>query len=548
MMLSFAGFAQNELLTKIAGGPCCIQSFRQGIVISRRRNRIYEDNRHNHGRNVQWDRRFRVRPSELVTKRVRMSYADGIIGNVSQMFAAGQSDCVESQIDFRQDMERKSGRIYPAGDQVMPNQEPQRDQLFRVLAIQLGLLDATRLEQLGKDSGQSKGDSFASLILERAGLSDHDQQGLRWLVERTLASQQVATNDRSMESTGATGLHTPGLPEESKFLSTIINPLPQHSIISSAMLPSKTAIAATATAGVMSSADRYVGKRFHAKGGIGQVWLTRDLNFGREVALKELLPERRDELSEKRFLIEAKVTGQLEHPGIVPVYDLHTEGGNGAFYTMRFIQGRTLRDEIREFHRKKGTGQSRSLGQASLLNSFIAICNTIEYAHSRGVIHRDLKGQNVAIGEFGEVIVLDWGLAKVMNEGEAEANANNVLQESSAESTQDGAIIGTPSFMSPEQAIGQNNRVGPRSDIYSLGVILYEILTGQTPFKSDDLRELLKQVVSTQPLPPTKIAATVPGPLEAVCLKALAKKPEDRYGSARELADEVRRFLADEPR
>lgn len=428
----------------------------------------------------------------------------------------------------------------------MLNQELERDQLYRVLAIQLGLLDATRLEQFSKDSDES-GVSFAYLILERAGLSDHDQQGLRWLVERTLATQQVATNHGSIESTGATGLQTPQLPGESKFLSTIIKPLPQRSIIVSATPPSKPALTATATSGIMSSADRYVEKRFHAKGGIGQVWLARDLNFGREVALKELLPERRDELSERRFLIEAKVTGQLEHPGIVPVYDLHTEGTTGAFYTMRFIQGRTLRDEIREFHGKKDTGQSRSLGQANLLNSFIAICNTIEYAHSRGVIHRDLKGQNVAIGEFGEVIVLDWGLAKVWHEGEAEANATHVLRDSSSESTHDGAIIGTPAFMSPEQAIGQNDRVGPRSDIYSLGVMLYEILTGQTPFKSDDLRDLLKQVVSAPPLPPTKIAATVPKSLEAVCLKALAKRPEDRYGSARELADEVRRFLADEP-
>jgi hypothetical protein len=236
---------------------------------------------------------------------------------------------------------------------MMPNQELERDQLFRVLAIQLGLLDATRLEQLSKVSGRSGGDSFASLILERAGLSDHDQQGLRWLVERTLATQQVTTNDRSMESTGATCLHTPPLPGESKFLSTVIEPLQQQSVISSATQQSKTPPAATVISGVMSSADRYVEKRFHAKGGIGQIWLTQDLKFGREVALKELLPERRDELSERRFLIEAKVTGQLEDPGIVPVYDLHTEGATGAFYTMRFIQGRTLRDEIREsLHRR----------------------------------------------------------------------------------------------------------------------------------------------------------------------------------------------------
>ena len=168
-------------------------------------------------------------------------------------------------------------------------------------------------------------------------------------------------------------------------------------------------------------------------------------------------------------------------------------------------------------------------------------------ASRRRISERRSRHNNLRLDSVSWPIVLDWGLAKVINDSEAEPNATNVLQESPSESTHDGAIIGTPAFMSPEQAIGQNDRVGPRSDIYSLGVILYEILTGQTPFKSDDLRDLLKQVVSAPPAPPTRIAATVPKSLEAVCLKALAKQPDDRYGSARELADEVRRYLADEP-
>src|SRR5262249_33700626 len=162
---------------------------------------------------------------------------------------------------------------------------------------------------------------------------------------------------------------------------------------------------------------RYTLTRLHATGGIGRVWLAYDSDLGREVALKELRPERTEDRGvAERFLHEARITGQLEHPGIVPVYELTRRPEDGQpFYTMRFIKGRTLTDAIRTYHDKRTSGRAEPLERVALLNAFVATCNAVAYAHSRGVIHRDLKGQNVVLGDFGEVVVLDWGFAKVLD-------------------------------------------------------------------------------------------------------------------------------------
>jgi len=162
---------------------------------------------------------------------------------------------------------------------------------------------------------------------------------------------------------------------------------------------------------------RYTLTRLHATGGIGRIWLAYDRDLGREVALKELRPERSDDRGfAERFLHEAQVTGQLEHPGIVPVYELtRRPGDRQPFYTMRFIRGRPLTAAVRAYHDERPAGRAEPLDRVALLSAFVATCNAVAYAHSRGVIHRDLKGQNVVLGDFGEVVVLDWGFAKVLD-------------------------------------------------------------------------------------------------------------------------------------
>jgi serine/threonine-protein kinase len=299
------------------------------------------------------------------------------------------------------------------------------------------------------------------------------------------------------------------------------------------------------------SRQRYTLSRLHAQGGIGQVWLARDGDLGRDVALKELRPERADHPAVwARFLEEAKITGQLEHPSIVPVYELakRTEDQK-PFYTMRFIKGRTLAEAIKTYHRRREADEAGPLELRELLSDFGSVCQAVAYAHSRRVLHRDLKPQNVVLGDFGEVIVLDWGLAKVLGQAEGPVSLLPVAvaPEGSRDETVQGQVLGTPAYMPPEQAEGRLDLLDQRSDVYGLGAILYEMLTGGPPLAGEDTEAVLRQVVQESPVAPRQRVAATPAALEAVCLKALAKRPEERYGSAKELAAEVQRFLADEP-
>jgi serine/threonine-protein kinase len=416
-----------------------------------------------------------------------------------------------------------------------------RNLLFGVLALQLDLIDAPRFAEVCSAWAGRKGTPLADLLVERGWLTAEDKTDVERLLQRKLTrhggdarASLAATADRDVRATLAAIedsdiAHSLARLEQHDVLSRVstVNPLPE-------------------------ARGRYVLTRLHAQGGLGRVWLARDNSLCRDVALKELRPEGAEQPALwARFLEEAQVTGQLEHPGIVPVYELARRADDGQpFYAMRFVRGRTLSAAIKAYHDQRQAGTATPLELRGLLNAFVAVCNAAAYAHSRGVIHRDLKPANVVLGDFGEVMVLDWGLAKVLGRGPVGEPAPPVAlaADQPHQETARGQVLGTPAYMAPEQAEGRPDVLGARTDVYGLGAILYEILTGQPPFTGEgDMLEVLRRVREEAPAPPRRLVAGAPPALEAVCLKALAKKPVDRYPAAKDVADEVQRWLADEP-
>lgn len=296
--------------------------------------------------------------------------------------------------------------------------------------------------------------------------------------------------------------------------------------------------------------------RPHAKGGLGAVAVALDSELHREVALKQIQPAYADHPeSRARFVLEAEITGGLEHPGIVPVYSLGQDVGGRPYYAMRFIQGDSFKQASDRFHQAGVADRdpgARTLEFQKLLRRFLDICNAIAYAHSRGVLHRDIKPGNVMVGPFGETLVVDWGLAKVVGKEEAAVGEGAMAplrppSSSNAPMTRLGAAMGTPQYMSPEQASGQLDQLGPTSDVYSLGATLYYLLTGRTPFPPDTAEKVLARVRRGAFDTPRQVNPMVPPALEAVCLRAMALRPEDRYPNARALGEEIERWLADEP-
>ena len=326
--------------------------------------------------------------------------------------------------------------------------------------------------------------------------------------------------------------------------------------------------------------------RQHARGGLGVVNLARDVNIMREVALKQILPQHADNaLLNRRFLYEAQITGQLEHPSIVPVYCLGQDDAGHPYYVMRFVKGRTLDEHIKDHHASPNPIVFREL-----LRCFIAVCQAVAYAHSRGIIHRDLKPANVMLGDYGETLVLDWGLAKDIKQGGTDPvmwtdnshtprpasatpgpnqassqsqlskhesasqieNRNSKMGggENTSELTMQGQIIGTPAYMAPEQAEGRTEAHGPPTDIYALGGILFKILTGQSPTaptsSGTGTTGQRKFTFAPSP-PPSKVAKDVDPILELHCMRAMATDPTARFPQALELAQLIQRWLDEHP-
>jgi predicted Ser/Thr protein kinase len=281
---------------------------------------------------------------------------------------------------------------------------------------------------------------------------------------------------------------------------------------------------------------RYEIRNEIGRGGMGVVMRAFDRDLQRDVALKLTRADRTASGSVARFIEEAQVTGQLSHPNIVPVHELGHEPGGRTFFTMKLVEGRSLAQVMRKLRAgERATHEKFPLSRR--LYVFGQLLNCMAYAHDRGVIHRDLKPDNVMLGDYGEVMVMDWGLARVKDHPELVSKVTTSRLQTPGSETLDGTIIGTPAYMPPEQARGERDNIDQRSDIYSLGAILYEMLALHAPYEAATASELIRKVATEPPPPPSvrNVGALVPRGLERIVMKCLEPAQEARFQTVREL-------------
>jgi eukaryotic-like serine/threonine-protein kinase len=424
------------------------------------------------------------------------------------------------------------------------------DQLFGLIALQVGLIDQAQLVSALEAWAPEKDGPLADLLLDRGDL-DADQRSAVDAILRVQLKAHGGDTERCLASlpVGRSIRDRFGVLKDPDLTVTVVR--------SGLGSESTDAHAADALAVGAATAD---GQRFrilrpHARGGLGAVFVALDGELNREVALKEILESHvADPTNRQRFLREAEITGGLEHPGIVPVYGLGAHKDGRPFYAMRLIHGASFKEAIERFHEdaasKKNAGR-RSLALRKLVLRFLDVCNAIDYAHSRGILHRDIKPANIIVGRHGETLVVDWGLARLMSRPVVDtAPEERALIPSSAGGsgeTLPGSVLGTPAYMSPEQAMGRLEALGTASDVYSLGATLYFLLTGRAPFEGAQVGEVLRAVQRGAFPKPRAIEPKADRALEAVCLKSMATDPSRRYPTVRVLADDVERWIADEP-
>jgi serine/threonine-protein kinase len=342
----------------------------------------------------------------------------------------------------------------------------------------------------------------------------------------------VRTPDELGSDTPTTALERDTLAVDQDQRATLVRDSPQKVLPGSASVES------------MDFSHRYQAESVLGEGGMGVVRLFHDRQIGRRVAVK-VSRARGDQDAEGRFLREARVQGQLEHPAVVPVYDLGITPDGAAYFSMKRVRGVTLEQVIQRL-REHDTETEARYSRRRLLTAFVSVCLAVDFAHERGVVHRDIKPSNVMLGDFGEVYVLDWGLAKIVAADDDVTTSGGVSPVGAHPTdTVAGVVLGTPGYMSPEQMRGDVDRISPASDVYSLGAILFELLTGSPLHGGPDLQRIVTSTLDgVEARPSVRFPdLDVPPELEALVVRATAQDPLARFERARELSEAIERYL-----
>ncbi len=379
-----------------------------------------------------------------------------------------------------------------------------RHLLFGLLALQNEFIEKRQLVAAFGVWMADHSKPLDEILVQQQALKEDDRALLSSLVDRHITARggDVVASLRSLSSVGSVREELEQLADRDVAASIAnLRPMDQATILRS--LGQTT-----------SSGQRFEFRRPLARGGLGVVSVALDKELNREIALKEIRTDRADDQAYRtKFVLEAEVTGGLEHPGIVPVYGLGTGLDGRPYYAMRLIKGDNLLESIKRFHEDVAAGKEPYDGTAirKLLRRFLDVCQAIDYAHSRGVLHRDLKPGNIMLGKYGETLVVDWGLAKPLGVQRRESSSSSsdadpepslIPGGSNDGMTIQGSMVGTAAYAPPEQLSGNLAQVSERSDIYGLGAMLYELLTGQPPAQGHTLEEVIKSVVAGAIEPP----------------------------------------------
>lgn len=378
--------------------------------------------------------------------------------------------------------------------------------LFAVLAFECDLIDLAQLTAACRAWVANKLVPLADLLVQRGWLTATDREFLDKQLERKLAKHRYDTR---------LTLNVVTRGDVCDVLKELADPAINQSLSSwPSGGPVLVETISKQSPDSQQSQSRYTWVSEVGKGGLGRVWLARDNEMVREVALKEIKPGSESNEAIRRLIKEAQITGQLQHPNIVPVYEMNR--GGRPFYTMKLVKGETRAQAIKRHHQQFGVrsipddaitpnhtlvppaawdrydesrtaerGASESLSMQRLMSVFLNVCDALAYAHSRGIVHRDLKPQNIVLGDYGEAIVLDWGLARRLDQKDDDAASVRFTADADTEATQQGAVIGSLPYMASEQAGGQTDLIDQRTDVYGLGAILFAILTDRAPHLKD---------------------------------------------------------------